>query len=171
MPNRDSHQHRAKSALGPGRLWALAVFGFLAAVAGGCLTSPGKTLFTSGGNGWTIRQGQALWKPAGHHPELAGEIVLAQNPDGRSSLEFTKTLLPVVLAQATSNRWLIQFPSQKIGLRGRGQPPQRFLWFYLPVALAGQPMPENLDFHRQPDGGWRLANRRTGEWVEGFISP
>ena len=66
----------------------------LAWLGGGCMTSPDKTLFSTTGSGWTVRQGQAIWKPGLKHPELAGEIVLAQNPDGRSSLQFTKTLRP-----------------------------------------------------------------------------
>jgi hypothetical protein len=137
----------------------------------GCVTAPDKTLFAVSGSGWTVQQGQAIWRPGSRHPELAGEIVLAQNPDGRSSLQFTKTLLPVALAQTTGTNWLIQFPPQRLGFRGRGQPPQRFLWLHLAAALAGKTLPDNLHFTRPPDGGWRLENRRTGEFVEGFLSP
>ena len=143
----------------------------LALLSGGCLTSPDRTLFTTNGPGWTVREGQVLWKPAGHHPELAGEIVLAQNVDGRATLQFTKTLLPVMLAQSATNRWLIQFPSQKLGFSGRGRPPQRFLWLYLPRALAGGALPEKISFTRKPDGSWRLANRQTGESLDGFLTP
>jgi len=146
-------------------LVALALFG------GGCMTSPNKTLFSTTGSGWTVRQGQAIWKPGLKYPELAGEIVLAQNPDGRSSLQFTKTLLPVTLAQTTKTNWLIQFPPQRLGFTGRGQPPRRFAWLYLSAALTGKTLPETFQFTQSPDNGWRLENRRTGEFIAGFLSP
>jgi hypothetical protein len=147
---------------------ALATFALL---GGGCMTSPDKTLFATTGTSWTVQQGQAIWRPGQKYPELAGEIVLAQNLDGRSSLQFTKTLLPVMLAQTTKANWLIQFPPQRLGFTGRGQPPQRFVWLQLSDALAGKTLPNNFLFTRSPDGGWRLENRRTGEFVEGFLSP
>jgi hypothetical protein len=149
-------------------LW-LVLAAFLA--LGGCITAPDKILFAISGPGWTVRQGQAIWRPGPRYPELAGEIVLAQNPDGRSSLQFTKTLLPVALAQTTKTNWLIQFPPQRLGFTGRGQSPQRFVWLHLAAALAGETLPEDFHFKRSPDGGWRLENRRTGEFVEGFLSP
>ena len=140
-------------------------------LGGGCMTAPDKTLFSTNDPGWTVRQGQAIWRPGIKHPELAGEIVLAQNPDGRSSLQFTKTLLPVTLAQTTKTNWLIQFPSQRLGFSGRGQPPRRFTWLYLAAALRGETLPDIFLFTRQPDDGWRLENRRTGEFVAGFLAP
>jgi hypothetical protein len=150
-------------------LW-MVLAAFLAP-GGGCIMAPDKTLFVISGPGWTVRQGQAIWRPGPRYPELAGEIVLAQNPDGRSSLQFTKTLLPVALAQTTKTNWLIQFPPRRLGFTGRAQPPQRFVWLHLAAALTGETLPENFHFTRSPDGGWRLENRRTGEFVEGFLSP
>jgi len=140
-------------------------------VLDGCITAPDKALFAVSGPGWTVQQGQAIWRPGSRYPELAGEIVLAQNPDGHSSLQFTKTLLPVALAQTTKTNWLIQFPPQRLSFTGRDQPPQRFLWLHLAAALAGETLPKDFHFKRSPDGGWRLENRRTGEFVEGFLSP
>lgn len=156
---------RAKRVFGWLLLAALALGG------GGCLTSLDQTLFSATGSGWTVRQGQAIWRPGLNYPELAGEIVLAQNPDGRRSLQFTKTLLPVVLAQTTKSKWLIQFPPQRLGFTGRGAPPQRFTWLQLAAALDGESLPKDCLFTRSPDGGWRLENRRTGEFVRGFLSP
>jgi hypothetical protein len=37
--------------------------------------------------------------------------------------------------------------------------------------LNGETPPDNFCFTHLPDGGWRLENRRTGEFVEGFLSP
>ena len=156
---------------GGGRWRALAGLVGLVALMGGCLTASDQILFTTSGAEWTVRQGQVIWKPGRSHPELAGEIVLAQNADGRCSLQFTKTLLPVAFVQTTTNRWLIQFPPQKIGFSGSGQPPARLLWLQLPAALDGEPLPSGVTFTHRADGGWRLANARTGEFVEGFLSP
>ena len=143
----------------------------LSLLGGGCMTSPDKTLFYATGPDWTVRQGQAIWRPGLKYPELAGEIVLAQNPDGRSSLQFTKTMLPVTLAQTTKTNWLIQFPPQRLGFTGRGEPPQRFTWLYLSAALDQKTLPEDFQFTRSSDGGWHLENRRTGEFIAGFLSP
>ena len=112
-------------------------------------------LFAISGPGWTVRQGQAIWRPGPRYPELAGEIVLAQNPDGRSSLQFTKTLLPVALAQTTKTNWLIQFPPQRLGFTGRGQPPQRFVWLHLAAALDRRNAAGKFPFHAL--AGRRLA--------------
>lgn len=150
-------------------LWLnIAVLSFL---IGGCFTSSNKTLFATSGPGWQLTQGQAIWKPAGNHPELAVEFVLAKDSNGRNNLELTKTYLPVLLAQSTTNQWLIRFPSQKMAFDGHGRPPQRFLWLYLPDALAGNTLPAKIIFIHQTDGGWRLANRQNGEWIQGYLSP
>jgi hypothetical protein len=42
---------------------------------------------------------------------------------------------------------------------------------YLPAALAGKPLPDPVRFARQPDGGWTLANRKSGETLEGYLEP
>jgi hypothetical protein len=137
----------------------------------GCMTSMSKSLFTASGPGWTVQEGQALWRPGSKYPELAGEIVMARHEDGRCGIQFAKTTLPVVLAQTTGTNWLIQFPPQQLSFGGRGAPPRRFTWLYLHDALAGRELPKNFNFQRKPDGGWRLENARTGETLEGFLTP
>lgn len=142
------------------------------ALAGsGCQTSMRRSLFTVSGPGWTVRQGQALWRPGRQFPELAGDIVMAWDTDGRCSVHFDKTPLPLVFAQTTRTAWLIQFPPRRLSLAGRGAPPSRFAWLYLHAALAGQALPKHLAFQRKPDGNWRLENTRTGETLEGFLTP
>jgi hypothetical protein len=141
----------------------------LTILAGGCVTDPNHDLFQTDAGPWHIRQGQFIWKPAGHHPELAGEFVLAESPDGRNSIEVTKTLLPVIRAQRTRDQWYIRFSTPALGFRGQGSPPRRFLWLYLPEALAGDNLPAPLAFSRHPDGGWRIANSDTGEWIDGYL--
>jgi hypothetical protein len=139
-------------------------------VAAGCLSSR-PIISNASGPGWRVQQGQALWRPNRHRPELAGELVLASHPGGSCSLEFSKAPFPVVRAQTTRTNWFIQFPSQGIGLRGGGAPPARFAWLHLHSALCGQPLPRALRFERKTDGGWRLVNTRSGETLEGFLTP
>jgi hypothetical protein len=79
--------------------------------------------------------------------------------------------MAVLSAQTTTNRWLIKFPQRQMSFSGHGTGPTRFSWLYLPAALAGKPLPKNLHFTQKPDGGWRLENSRTGETLEGFLSP
>jgi hypothetical protein len=102
---------------------------------------------------------------------LGGELVMASHEDGRCAIQFTKTPLPLVMAQTTRTNWLIEFPPQRMSFAGRRAPPTRFAWLYLSAALSGESLPSTLHFQRKPDGGWRLENTRSGESVEGFLAP
>jgi hypothetical protein len=79
--------------------------------------------------------------------------------------------MAILFAQTTSTNWLIRFPQRQMGFSGRGPGPKRFSWLYLPAALAGKPLPKPLHFENKAGGGWRLENPRTGETLEGFLSP
>jgi hypothetical protein len=136
----------------------------------GCQTAT-QSLFTAAGPGWHVQQGQALWRPERGLPEFGGDLVLASDNDGRCLIQFDKTPMAILSAQTTSNRWLIKFPQRQMSFSGRGPGPMRFTWLYLPTALAGNPLPKQLHFESKPDGGWRLENSRTGETLEGFLSP
>jgi hypothetical protein len=139
-------------------------------LACGCRTTT-QSLFTASGPGWRVQQGQALWRPERGLPQFGGDLVLAGDANGRSLVQFDKTPLAMVFAQTTPDRWLIRFPPRQLGFTGHGPGPTRFVWLYLPAALAGNRLPSPLHFERKPDGGWRLANSRTGETLEGFLSP
>ncbi|HEX7617196.1 MAG TPA: hypothetical protein VF480_00605 [Verrucomicrobiae bacterium] len=136
----------------------------------GCQTS-NQSLFTAAGPGWRVQQGQALWRPQRGLPEFGGDFVLASDDAGRCLIQFDKTPMTILFAQTTSTHWLIRFPQRQMGFSGRGPGPKRFSWLYLPAALAGKPLPEPLHFENKAGGGWRLENSRTGETLEGFLSP
>jgi hypothetical protein len=123
------------------------------------------------GPGWHIQQGQALWRPERGLPEFGGDLVLASDADGRSLIQFDKTPLSLVFVQTTPTHWLIRFPQRQMSFSGDGPGPTRFAWLYLHAALAGEPLPLPLQFERKPQGGWRLENTRTGEILEGYLSP
>jgi hypothetical protein len=136
----------------------------------GC-QSPVQSLFTATGPAWHVQQGQALWRPKKGLPEFGGDLVLASDNSGRHLIQFDKTPMAILSAQTTSNRWLIKFPQQNMSFSGYGAGSTRFGWLYLPAALDGKPLPKNFRFERKPAGGWRLENSRTGETLEGFLSP
>jgi len=138
----------------------------------GCQTTP-KNLFAATGPGWRVQQGQALWRPQRGLPEFGGDLVLASDDAGRHLIQFDKTPIAILSAQTTSNRWQIDFPRRHQGFSGRGYGwrASHFGWLFLPAALDGKTLPGNFHFERKPDGGWRLENSRTGETLEGFLSP
>lgn len=135
----------------------------------GCQTP--KSLFAVSGPGWRVQQGQALWRPRADAPEFGGDLVMARDDDGRCWIQFDKTPMEILSAQVTSNRWLIKFPQRKMSFSGRPPVSWRFTWLYLPAALDREPLPQFIRFTPTPGGGWRLANSRTGETVEGFLAP
>ena len=135
----------------------------------GCRTP--QSLFTATVPGWHIRQGQALWRPERGLPEFGGDLVLVTDTKGRALIEFDKTPLSMVFAQVTPDRWLIRFPQKKMNFSGYRFKPARFAWLYLPAAVGGRPLPKPFDFKMKSDGTWRLENTRTGELIEGYLSP
>ena len=156
-----------------GHLCRLAFGSVLLAIlmlCGGCQTAT-TSLFTVSGPGWHVQEGQALWRPRQGYPEIGGDVVLASHADGRCLIQFAKTPMTLVSAQTTRTNWLIQFPPARMSFRGRRQPPTRFAWLYLYAALSGQPLAPPFRFEREPDGGWRLENPRSGETLKGFLAP
>jgi hypothetical protein len=143
----------------------------VACFSSGCRTSSQGLLLSISGPAWHTQQGQALWRANPHMPELGGDLVMATHDDGSCVMHFDKTPLPILVAQTTSTNWVIDFPARRLCFTGRGAPPARFAWLYLPAALAGQPLPPRFRFERKPDGGWRLENTRSGESLEGFLTP
>jgi hypothetical protein len=136
----------------------------------GC-QSPVHSLFAATGPGWQVQQGQALWRPQRGLPQFGGDFVIASDDSGRHLIEFDKTPINILMAQTTTNRWLIQFPQRHLSFSGFGRGPARFGWLYVPEAIEGKPLPKAFHFDRKPDGGWRLENSRTGETIEGYLSP
>jgi hypothetical protein len=137
----------------------------------GCLTATSDSLFTVSGPDWHTRQGQAIWRPGRHYPELGGEVIVASHPDGRCAVQFIKTPIPLVLAQTSPTHWLIEFPPRHMSFSGKNNPPSRFLWLHLGAALAGEALPGKLRFSRKADGGWKLENMKSGETLEGYLEP
>lgn len=116
--------------------------------------------------GWTIQSGQAVWKSG--NSDLAGELIFATRA-GSSALQFIKTPLPLVSAQARENRWTITFVADNRTVSGKGTPPAQLLWLHLASALNGDSPRPPLKFSRDANG-WELENTETGESIAGFLN-
>jgi hypothetical protein len=120
--------------------------------------------------GWTARQGQAVWHLEHDSREIAGDLVVATGPEHQSFVQFSKTPFPLVIGQSDSHRWRVEFPPQNKHYSGRGQPPKRIIWLYLPRVMGGSPPPPDWSW-QESRGNWRLENHVTGEAVEGYFNP
>ncbi len=156
-------QSRMRDSLS--RLWlVLAVF-----ATNGCRTFPPLPSVDLAERGWSVRQGQAVWKSSSTAPEIAGELVVATRPDGSSFLQFTKTPLPFVVAQTTSNSWQIQFVPENRRFSGPGKPPRRLLWLQLARCADGNCDAKQFSFTTLPNGNRFLQDRKSGESIEFYL--
>lgn len=146
------------------------LLGALLFTGAGCRTTHGLPAADLQAPGWTVQPGQAVWKPSRSRPGLAGELLLATRTNGDLFVQFDKLPFPLATAQITGSEWQIRFGAGKYAWHGRGEPPARFVWFQLPHALAGDPLGAPWTFTRDGDA-WRLENRRTGEALEGSLTP
>lgn len=147
------------------------VFGIWCFISFGCQTAAPLPPLDFKEPGWKIRQGQAVWKPKREAPELAGEILIAFNSDGRTAVQFTKTPFPFVVARTTSATWQLEIPAKNKRYSGHGKPPVRAGWLFLAQSIEGTPPPLPWKFQKLEDSNWRLENTKTGEVIEGFVNP
>ena len=120
--------------------------------------------------GWTVREGQAIYKRNRNTPEIAGDIIVATKGPDRAFVQFSKTPFPLVVAQSAPGRWQVETPTDNKRYSGRGQPPKRLIFLYLPRMLAGLPPPKNWTWQKKENNGWRLENHSNGEYLEGFFT-
>jgi hypothetical protein len=140
-------------------------------ICAGCRTAnllPASDFSTPG---WRVQQGQAVWKPSSNRPELAGDLLLATNVNGKIFVQFSKIPFPLATAQVSGDQWQIEFGADKFSWHGRGIPPNRFAWFQLPRALRDAHLGGNWKFTRAETNSWRLENSHTGETLEGEFFP
>jgi len=119
--------------------------------------------------GWTVREGQAVWKRKADAPEIAGEILVATRTDGRAFVQFSKNPFPMVIAQSTSKGWQVETPTENKFYSGHGQPPARLIFLYIPRLLAGQPAPKGWTYQKLGDG-YKLENHASGESLEVYFT-
>jgi hypothetical protein len=137
----------------------------------GCRTVPSLPAVNLSESGWSMRQGQVVWSAKRGAPEIAGELVVATNAEGRAFVQFTKTPVPFLVAQSTTNSWQLHSVPDNRTFSGRGNPPIRAIWLWLPRCLKGTAPPKPFTWTHREDGNWRLQNNATGEFLEGYLSP
>jgi LysM repeat protein len=165
-----SSEHPRSTAGPPRFVRTLAVALLLLGLLNGCRTPRElQAALDFSQPGWTVRQGQAVWRSQVQAPEIAGDLLVATHADGRSAIQFMKPPLPIVLAQRAPQGWQIQFFAQNHRYAGPGRPPQRLLWLQFTEALAGRLTTSGCRWSMRPDASWRLENVRTGESLEGFL--
>ncbi|MHB1306597.1 MAG: hypothetical protein ACYDC1_21440 [Limisphaerales bacterium] len=135
-----------------------------------CRTAPPAPLDLSQ-PGWRIREGQAVWTAAQGERPVAGELLLALGPDDACWVQFSKPPFTLAAARRDVGRWSVERPQLRQFVAGRGTAPPDVLWFQLANALAIESVAEGWQFEDLDDGSWTLANPRTGERLEGFLSP
>ncbi|HEY5914387.1 MAG TPA: hypothetical protein VJA21_27675 [Verrucomicrobiae bacterium] len=120
--------------------------------------------------GWTVRRGQAVWHLPQGGGEIAGEVMVALRPEGRTFVQFIKEPFPIVIGQASARRWEVEFPPENKRVSGGGTPPKRIIWLYLPSVLSGNRPPRHWTW-KQDGSAWRLENPATREALEGYFDP
>jgi len=137
--------------------------------AAGCLSTRPWPPANLSEPGWTVRQGQAVWRLPHGEREIAGEVLVATRSDGSGFVQFSKNPFPLVIAQVRSGRWEIEFPPQGKRYSAPGKPPLRLIWLHLPLILSGKPPPKNWLWHSD-DNGWSLENGANGESLTGYFA-
>lgn len=115
--------------------------------------------------GWTTRQGQAVWQPAGKDPEIAGDVVISSHPQSGAYVQFSKTL-PILAATLGPTGWELHAIAQNKRYAGRGKPPRRIVWLQLLRALDGQELSERWLVAKPSDAYIALEDPHTGERLE-----
>src|SRR6059036_1416508 len=123
--------------------------------AAGCQTVPPLPRINLNEPGWTVREGQAVWRVKRGVREIAGEILLATRADGRAFVQFSKNPFPLLTAQSSSASWQVEVQTKNKRYSGHGQPPARLIWLYLPRVLAGQAPPLGWSSEKLENGGQR----------------
>ena len=146
----------------------------LAALLAGCASAPpatpGAAPVDMSGPGWTVRQGQALWKPGRKDPEIAGDVVVSSDATGGSYVQFSKTL-PIVSGRLTSKGWEFDAIAQQKRYSGGGKPPAKTIWLQMLRALEGNEVADRWTVAHPSDQYILLAHEHSGERLEVHFPP
>ncbi|MFW2403785.1 MAG: hypothetical protein ACN4GT_03385 [Gammaproteobacteria bacterium] len=122
--------------------------------------------------GWQVWTGQATWRRNAEAPRLAGDIVAARRDNDDVFVNFSKAALPLFSAQTADGKWQIEFVERGRDYSGRGKPPKRFAWFFLPALLADPTAElEGWSVDRPAADELVLENPETGEIIRMFLDP
>ena len=116
--------------------------------------------------GWTVRTGQAVWRPGSDRPPVAGEVILARHTNGDVLVNFSKPPLSIFTARTVGPRWSLDIVAEARSHAGRGSPPRRFVWFFLPQILDGSAPPRGWTVTDTAVGALRLQHLARGETID-----
>ncbi len=88
--------------------------------------------------GWQVWTGQALWQPPGNKPRIAGDMLISLHQNGDRYIELIKGPVAVFSAQTHADHWSLKLIDRGDAYAGNGNPPKRFVWFYLPEMIRQQ---------------------------------
>ncbi|MGZ8901253.1 MAG: hypothetical protein ACXW3Z_14265, partial [Limisphaerales bacterium] len=133
----------------------------------GCATTSQRSIapLDTATPGWTTRQGQAVWQPAGKDPEIAGDVVISSHPQSGAYVQFSKTL-PILSATLAPAGWELHAIAQNKRYSGGGKPPRRIVWLQLLRALDGQELSERWLVAKPSEAYIALEDPHTGERLE-----
>ena len=115
--------------------------------------------------GWTVRQGQALWRTESEKAEVAGDVVLSSHPQAGSFIQFSKTL-PILSARIAPEGWEFQTIPQNKRYSGRGNPPRRIVWLQLLRVLEGAEISDRWTVAKPSADYVLLEDLHSGERLE-----
>ena len=133
--------------------------------ATGCSTPPKAEAVDLSAPGWTVRQGQALWKPGADKPEIAGDVVVSTHPTAGSYIQFSKTL-PIVSGRITSAGWEFENIAENKRYSGGGKPPKAIVWLQLLRAIDGQDISDRWTVARPSSDFVTLEDEFRGERLQ-----
>jgi hypothetical protein len=133
----------------------------------GCAALPQKKLqpLDTSAPGWTVRQGQALWKPGEDKPEIAGDVVVSLHPTAGSYVQFSKTL-PILSARLTPEGWEFHTIPEDKRYSGGGNPPRRIVWLQMLRVLEGREISDRWTVAHPSDLYISLEDPFSGERLE-----
>lgn len=152
--------------------WALVVTALCLTPA--CRTARPLPVVDTSQPGWHTQQFPALWRPPGRDSvEMAGDLWVTRHADGRVLVGFAKVPFPNLTAWRTLEEWQIEFQPQRRRLQGRGTPPHRCLWLWVPEMLDKKPLPALLRVEAPPGrtNALRLRHAQSGEMLTLFFPP
>ena len=115
--------------------------------------------------GWTVRQGQALWRTEDEKPEIAGDVVLSSHPHDGSFIQFSKTL-PILSARIAPKGWEFETIPENKRYSGRGTPPRRIVWLQLLRVLEGAEISDRWTVAKPSPDYVLLEDLHSGERLE-----
>ncbi|HEX7861655.1 MAG TPA: hypothetical protein VF773_15065 [Verrucomicrobiae bacterium] len=146
-------------AFGPRLLFCAVLF------CTGCVSNRPLPPFDTSAPGWSVRQGQALWRPDEDKPEIVGDVVLSTHPDAGTFVQFSKTV-PILSARLAPSAWEFNAIAQQKVYSGRGSPPDRIAWLQALLVLEGAEAASRWTVARPSDKYLLLENSHTGERLE-----